>query len=130
MEFDDPSVSWLWFVPDDDRSGPRNWIRAGYTGGDYSGDRDAVYEKVLGGTWAPFKQTYLGTNGVSYDKARAAIDTKKQRLSSVDLYFTTDRALWTRSPVVETTDDEGSMTTAMITSLSGFTRPDDSHSSP
>ncbi len=31
---------------------------------------------------------------------------------------------------VETTDDEGSITTAMITTLSGFTRPDDSHSSP
>jgi len=106
MEFEDPAVSWLWFVPDDDRSGPRNWIRAGYTGGDYSGDRDAVFEKVLGGTWAPFQQAYLGTNGVSYDKARAAIDTKKQRLSSVDIYFTPNRDLWTRSPVVETTDDE------------------------
>jgi len=105
MEFEDPAVSWLWFVKDDDRSGPKNWIRAGYTGGDYSGDRDAVYEKVLGGTWAPFQQTYLGTNGVSYSKARAAIDTKKQRLSSVDIYFTPDRKLWTRSPVIETTDD-------------------------
>ena len=105
MEFEDPAVSWLWFIPDDDRDGPRNWIRAGYTGGDYSGDRDAVYEKVLGGTWSPFQQAYLGTNGVSYDKARAAIDTKKQRLSSVDLYFTPDRDMWTRSPVVEMTDD-------------------------
>ena len=31
---------------------------------------------------------------------------------------------------VETTDDEGSITRAMITTLSGFTRPYDSHSSP
>lgn len=31
---------------------------------------------------------------------------------------------------VETTDDEGSITTAMITTLSGFTLPNDSHSSP
>ena len=31
---------------------------------------------------------------------------------------------------VETTDDEGSITTAMITTLSGFNRPDDSRSSP
>jgi hypothetical protein len=106
MEFSDPSTSWLKFIPDDDKAGPRNWIRAGYSGGDYSGDRDAVYEKVLGGKWTPFQQAYLGTNGVSYDKARAAIDTKKQRLSSVDIYLTPDRSKWTRSPVVETTDDE------------------------
>jgi len=106
MEFEDPAVPWLSFIADDDRSGPRNWIRAGYTGSDYSGDTDAVYEKVLGGTWAPFKQAYLGRNGVSYDKARAAIDTRKQRLASVDIYFTPDRDLWSRCPVVETGDEE------------------------
>lgn len=106
IEFADPAKPWLWFIPDWDRSGPRNWIRAGYEGGDYSGDRNAVYEKVLGGRWAPFQQAYIGTNGVSNSSARAAIDTKRQRLANVDLYFTTDRSKWTRSPVVETTDDE------------------------
>ncbi|MEA2031287.1 MAG: T9SS type A sorting domain-containing protein, partial [candidate division Zixibacteria bacterium] len=106
IEFEDPSKPWLWFVPDDDRAGPRNWIRAGISGGDYSGDRDAVYEKVLGGRWAPYQQTYIGTDGLSNSSARAAIDTKRQRLANVDLYFTTDRSKWTRSPVVETTDDE------------------------
>lgn len=106
IEFENPAEPWLWFIPDDDRSGPRNWIRAGYAGGDYSGDLNAVYEKVLGGTWAPFQQAYIGTNGVSNSSARAAIDTKRQRLANVDLYITTDRSKWTRSPVIETTDDE------------------------
>lgn len=106
MEFADPSKPWLWFVKDDDRIGPRNWIRAGYTSGDYSGDPNAVFENVLDGTWTPFKQAYIGTNGVASSAARAAIDTKRQRLANVDLYFTSDRSKWTRSPVIETTDDE------------------------
>ncbi|MEA1877843.1 MAG: hypothetical protein U9N86_13380 [Bacteroidota bacterium] len=106
LEFEDPSKPWLWFIPDDDRSGPRNWIRAGYASGDYSGDLNAVYENVLGGTWAPFKQAYIGKNGVSNSGARAGIDTKRQRLANVDLYITTNRSKWTRSPVVETTDNE------------------------
>ncbi len=106
IEFADPSKPWVWFVADDDRYGPRDWIRSGYANGDYSGDQHEVYEKVLGGTWAPFQQTYIGNNGVSNSDARYAVDTKRQRLANVDLYFTSDRTKWTRSPVVETTDDE------------------------
>ena len=106
LEFEDSAEPWLWFIPDDDKSGPRNWIRAGYSGGDYSGDRDAIYEKILGGTWTTFKQAYIGNNGVANSDARSAIDTKRQRLANVDLYFTSDKAMWTRSPVIETTDDE------------------------
>lgn len=106
QEFGDPSEPWVRFLRDDDRSGPRNWIRSGYANGDYSGDRSAIYEKVLGGTWAPFKQAYIGTNGVSTSDARSAIDTKRQRFANIDLYFTSDRTKWTRSPVIETTDDE------------------------
>ena len=106
MKFENPAVPWLRFIADDDRSGPRNWIRAGSSSSDYSGDTDAVYEKILGGTWAPFKQAYLGTNVVSYNQARAAINTARQRLASVDICFTPDRSKWTRSPVIETTDDD------------------------
>ncbi|MBT5428263.1 MAG: T9SS C-terminal target domain-containing protein, partial [Bacteroidetes bacterium] len=106
LEFEDSAEPWLWFIPDDDKSGPRNWIRAGYSGGDYSGDRDAIYEKILGGTWTTFKQAYIGNNGVANSDARSAIDTKRQRLANVDLYFTSDKSMWTRSPVIETTDDE------------------------
>jgi hypothetical protein len=104
IEYANPGEVWLSFIPDDDRSGPRNWIRAGYNDGDNS-DKNSVYEKVLEGTWAPFQICNMGLHGPAYDKAANAIDTKKQRLSSIDLYLTADRSKWSRSPVVETTDD-------------------------
>jgi hypothetical protein len=104
MEYQNPGAVWLSFIPDDDRSGPRNWIRAGYNDGDNS-DKNSVYEKVLGGTWAPFQVSNKQLHGPAYDKAANAIDTRRQRLSSVDIYLTADRSKWSRSPVVETTDD-------------------------
>ena len=104
LEFANPAEPWLWFIPDDDRDGPRNWIKAGYNDGDNS-DKFSVYEKVLGGTWSPFQQASLFDHGPGYDKAVNAIDTKKQRLSSIDLYITPARGKWSRSPVLETTDE-------------------------
>jgi len=105
IEYENEGEIWLSFIPDEDRTGsPRNWIKAGYNDGDNS-DKNSVFEKVLGGTWAPFQLGNTSIHGPAYDKAANAIDTKKQRLSSVDLYLTADRSRWTRSPVIETTDD-------------------------
>ena len=104
IEYEDRGNVWLTFIPDEDRSSPRNWIRAGYNDGDNS-DKNSVYEKILQGTWAPFQVVNMGAHGPAYDKAANAIDTKKQRLSSIDLYFTSERKNWSRSPVIETTDD-------------------------
>ncbi len=104
IEYTNPGAAWLSFIPDDDRTGPRNWVKAGYNDGDNS-DKNSVYEKVLGGTWAPFQICNMGVHGPAYDKAANAIDTKKQRLSSVDIYFTSERKNWSRSPVIEMTDD-------------------------
>ncbi len=110
IEFDDPSEPWLQFVKDDDRNpqrnGPKNWIRAGQEKTDYPGDPESIFENVLGGTWAPYQFCYIGQNGVGNSDARAHIKSKYHRLSSVDLYITTDRSKWTRSPVIETTDEE------------------------
>ncbi len=104
IEYQNPEKVWLSFIPDDDRAGPRNWIRAGYNDGDNS-DKSSVYENVLQGTWAPFRLCNTGVHGPAYAKAATAIDQKKQRLSSIDLYITADRSKWSRSPVIETTDD-------------------------
>jgi hypothetical protein len=104
IEYDNPGAVWLSFIPDDDRIGPRNWIKAGYNDGDNS-DKNSVYEKILQGTWAPFQICNMGLHGPAYDKAANAIDTKKQRLSSIDLYLTAERKNWSRSPVLEMTDD-------------------------
>ena len=105
IEYENPGAVWLSFLPDDDRPlSARNWIKAGYNDGDNS-DKNSVYEKVLGGTWAPFQLCNMSLHGPAYDKAANAIDTKKQRLSSIDLYITADRTRWSRSPVLEMTDD-------------------------
>jgi len=103
MEFEDQTTEWLTFLADTDRaygSFPNNWIRSGYISGDY-GDKDAIYEKVVLGTWAPFQLTSKDNHGPGYDKAVNAIDTKNQRFASVDLVITADRDKWTRSPVIE-----------------------------
>ncbi|HSG67897.1 MAG TPA: T9SS type A sorting domain-containing protein, partial [Bacteroidales bacterium] len=113
MEFEDPAVLWLSFIPDMDLSSrsvsraPKDWIRSGYAWGNYPGDPEEIYENVISGCWAPFKQAYSGENGISTENARSTIDYKWQRLASVDIYFTPNRDLWTRSPVIETTDDPG-----------------------
>jgi len=104
IEFEDNTTEWLGFLKDTDRaygSFPNNWIRSGYISGDY-GDKNAIYEKVVQGTWAPFQLTSKDAHGPGYDKAVNAIDTKKQRFASVDLVITSDRDKWTRSAVVET----------------------------
>ncbi len=103
MEFEDNTTEWLTFLSDTDRqysNFPNNWIRSGYISGDY-GDKDAIYEKVVLGTWAPFQLTSKDDHGPGYDKAVNAIDTKNQRFASVDLVITADRDKWTRSPVIE-----------------------------
>jgi hypothetical protein len=105
IEYENPGAVWLSFIPDDDRPlSARNWIKAGYNDGDNS-DKNSVYEKVLGSTWAPFQLCNMSLHGPAYDKAANAIDTKKQRISSIDLYITADRTRWSRSPVLEMTDD-------------------------
>ena len=104
IEYENPGAAWLSFIPDDDRSGPRNWIKAGYNDGDNS-DKTSVYEKVLQGTWAPYQVASVSVHGPAYDKAANAITPTKQRMTSVDVYFTADRTKWSRSPVIELTDD-------------------------
>jgi len=104
IDYNDPGKVWLNFIPDDDREGPRNWIKCGYNDGDNS-DKNSVFEKILSGTWTVFQQSSIAVHGPGYAAAANAIDTKKQRLSSVDIYITSDRSRWSRSPVLELTDD-------------------------
>lgn len=114
--FGDAKKSWLTGVPDDDTYSPTNWILAGdaedgsqpgasYT--DRPGDKNAVFEGVLGGTWAPFWLTsgvsYNATNGtagfgIRYSNSQGvALDD----LPNVDIVITKDPSLWTRVPVME-----------------------------
>lgn len=104
IEFEDEALKWLKFIKDNDgRYQPfsKNWIRSGYTSGDY-GDRDEIFENVIDGTWAPYK--YVSRDviyGPGHPRSVNALDTKWQRLASVNLVITSDRDKWTRSPVIE-----------------------------
>jgi hypothetical protein len=129
--YEDDSQPWLYFLPDGDGNDPFNWIRSGKyenKAGEVSGgadpsyndhlgyDPDEYYEKILGGTWAPyvlastFKYGPAESSGASY--ARPNIH-KYYPITSVDLVITSDMSKWTRACVIEmcenewTLDDDG-----------------------
>lgn len=111
IEYADDSNPWLAGVPDQDNFSQFNWIRAGSAttpDPDYSGiDNNAFYEKVLGGTWAPFK--LVSTNGSEdriapspeWDASGAQRADTLGYLSSVDVVFTPDKSKWSRCVVFE-----------------------------
>jgi len=125
IHFADESQKWLTGVVDDDSYTTRNWIRSGINTSTLVGlksfndwehlDDDQIYEKVVGGTWAPYVLTYKSdaydpaANGSPY--AKGGLNTGYQGfsslkyLSSVDVVFTSDKSLWTRCPVLEMCDD-------------------------
>ena len=115
--FSDNTRQWLNFVTDGEGcANATNWIRSGLQEsstdnpdcGDILGvDPGQFYEKVLGGTWAPFILTSRYNDGPAYSTANAIqVANNLQRVASVDIIITLDKSKWTRCPVVETTDDE------------------------
>ncbi len=118
MTFTDPSKQWLTGITDQDGESDRNWIRSGtstFTGpnvvyNDISGQDDGqAYEKVLGGTWAPYRlcgsTPTTVPNPILYSAGPAwgAFQTlnKISNTSSVDVIITNDQSKWTRCPVLE-----------------------------
>jgi hypothetical protein len=120
MEFADPNQRWLTGLPDIDLS-PFNWILSGNNvAGDakpldiQDADPTQVFEKMLGGTWAPY---YLVAHPVNGGAAAAIApgegttatnsftlqkqEALYQKLSSVDVVITSDKSKWTRCPVIE-----------------------------
>lgn len=120
MTFEDETKPWLYFLPDGDNQDPLNWIRVGtYSNKELDAcadkryddileyDPDQNYEKILGGTWAPYRFTYAGQFGMSLLGARNLQNIiKYEPLSSVDLVITSDTSKWTRSCVVEMHENE------------------------
>jgi len=114
MTFTDPSKRWLTGVADGEGESDENWIRSG-TGTawpDYAGlDDDQYYEKVLGGTWAPYRlcgssPVPLGAgyrNGPAWHRFNTLSNLRN--LASVDVVLTSDKSKWTRCPVLETQDE-------------------------
>jgi hypothetical protein len=154
IEFSDSSKRWLTGIEDEDGADPRNWIRSGtaeetetYSNPLISGyskcddpfiyndevtafDESEIYEKVVEGTWAPYRLVASGdcigqpvtsggdwadndwedievqpdyNSGMSLSQTRGYSDLRY--LSSVDIVFTSDKTKWTRCPVLETQDN-------------------------
>ncbi len=116
--FSNVSNAWLSFLPDGDDFNAMNWIRSGtqndvnnseyndltVSSGAY--DEDEAFEGILNGTWAPYKMVAEGDNGLAYTSGHALITFSKYRLASVDLVITADRSKWTRSCVLEMSEND------------------------
>ncbi len=130
ITYKDSSKMWLAGWPDIDGAqdidfetpSAFNWIRAGVVDdksktfhNDYdplpasapSGsapiwvDPSEKYEKLLGGTWAPYRLVSNYKNG----PAVMPKISKMEYLESVDIVFTKDKSLWSRCVVIEAGDD-------------------------
>lgn len=128
IQYADNTKQWLTGVPDIDNFPSFNWIRSGTTADQNDGtlndyelyytssgqlegtplDPDENFEKLLSGTWAPYRMSSRYDLGPMWNNAVAYNLCKLANLYSIDLVLTPDRSLWTRCPVVEMCEDENS----------------------
>ncbi len=114
MTFSDPAKKWLAGIIDDEGVTNINWIRSGSATfpapdngfNDIAGLDDLQdYEKVLGGTWAPYRlcaSTLAGSytiGGPAWESFQSASELRNT--ASVDVVITADKTKWTRCPVLE-----------------------------
>lgn len=116
IRFTDSSKRWLTGVPNRDQPGPLNWIRSGtlddsaepdnndYDGRDNWLDPEEHFEKIVGGTWAPYRMTSRYEHGPQWN--RFYVLNRLENLYSVDVVITADKSKWTRCPVIEMQEDE------------------------
>jgi len=124
MSFADPTKVWLTGIPDSDGQSDYNWIRAGTTapgtGGcdQYAGDEQTAgddngdYERILGGTWAPYRLVSEDDAGGCFKGPAVGYNTgvnstfqtinRMENLASVDIVITPDQSKWSRCVVFET----------------------------
>jgi len=118
MTFADSSKRWLTSVPDYDQPGAFNWIRSGTlddnaepTNNDYEPGNDGknwkdpgeYFEKILNGTWAPYRMASKYENGPQWNKFGTL--NMLNNLYSVNVVFTADKSKWTRCAVLEACED-------------------------
>ncbi|MBI2269641.1 MAG: T9SS C-terminal target domain-containing protein [Bacteroidetes bacterium] len=126
ISFADPLKNWLSALADVDGTtapyGNLNWIRSGKTSStpaspydDYFSGTNPVdgsqdFEKLLSGTWAPYRLCAYSdaaltcTGGPAWDKLISQNDIRKT-LASVDIVLTSDKTKWTRCPVIEMAEE-------------------------
>ncbi|NVO03740.1 MAG: T9SS C-terminal target domain-containing protein [Bacteroidetes bacterium] len=121
ITYADSSKRWFSGIPDVDAGAGKafNWIRSGVlvdeangTNNDYdwsgvgSGkglDKEQIYEKVIGGTWAPYRLTSRYTNGPMWSEFFGMNDIRQ--ISSIDVVLTSDKSKWSKCPVIEMCED-------------------------
>jgi len=125
ITYKDESSPWLDFVKNQDGKTPYNWIRTGNQTTDPDDDTDygdylnidpnQVYEKILGGTWAPYSFTSWIKYGTANPKSKPhTIKFDMYRLPSVNIVITSNKNLWTRCPVIEMAEnDKGDRTNSL-----------------
>lgn len=125
MSFADQTKPWLSGLADAEGFNSSNWIRSGTisdaTGSptaaafnDYSGiDDEGNFEKVLGGTWAPYRLVAttdannppVAPGGPGWKLSQMSSNPNQMKeLASIDVVITADRTKWTRVPVFEMSD--------------------------
>jgi len=118
MTYQNEVPKWLGFVPDADGTTPLNWIRSGSvnpegsgTGGDYLGrDAGQVFEKVLGGTWAPYLLASNESFGPADPSAKLlTLTAQRFKIASINVVITKDKDLWTRCPVIEMAENDATL---------------------
>lgn len=117
MLFADSSKAWLMGLPDQDGAEAQNWILSGTTtveedpcfSDNRDRDPDENYENLLGGIITHFSlirhcgpsAPIANNNSITQAKAQARIASA----NGIDLVFTDDESKWTRSVVVEMSDE-------------------------
>ncbi|MEO8085569.1 MAG: hypothetical protein ABI763_02045 [Bacteroidota bacterium] len=108
ISYDSPTQRWWGGVNDFDADPNLNWIRSGkedatdykFLSGEFDGQQ--VYEKIINGSWAPYRFTSydISTNGPA-NNANSFGQNRFYNQASVDVVITTDKSKWSRCPVVE-----------------------------
>jgi len=130
IAFADPTKDWLSGIVDDDSHSETNWIRAGdftasanasdpcnsvfndrFGTGNVAIDANGYYEKIVNGTWGPYRLTADNHNpaltsncystGPAYWVTTTMVQNRFENIANVDVVFTNDRSKWTRVPVFE-----------------------------
>jgi hypothetical protein len=123
ITFADSTRPWLIGIPDDEGFSELNWIRSGTSDSedlpeslynDYTFDKsaDSKWEKILEGTWAPFRVvsqsashaesgTVINVSPSGPDVIVTPAQLSLAQTPNVDVIITRDKSKWTRVPVLE-----------------------------
>ena len=99
ITYDSPTQRWWGGVYDFDGDPGLNWIRSGketstdykFNTGEFDGQQ--VYEKIIGGSWAPYRFTsYDNTNNGPANNSNSFGQNRFYNQASVDIVITTDKS--------------------------------------